>query len=120
MTPFTRVLASAVAATPGAVGGSFAASDGELVDASSTGDSHEWALLTAHYGVILANVEAWLSTKYFGGARYLLIANRGLDVAVHTVAEGYYEMIAVTPPSDTDVVIDNLATAAALLRTEML
>ncbi|HVV86573.1 MAG TPA: hypothetical protein VHE35_26125, partial [Kofleriaceae bacterium] len=70
MTTFARILGDAVAATPGAIAGAFAASDGELVDATDAPDRHEWALITAHYGVILANLEAWLATKYFGGVRW--------------------------------------------------
>ena len=38
MTPFGRILREAVEGTPGAVGGAFAASDGEMVDAFTTRD----------------------------------------------------------------------------------
>jgi hypothetical protein len=119
VTPFARILARAVADTPGAIGGAFAASDGELVDHFGSGDPHELALLTAHYGVILANVEALLGTKHFGGAQYFVIENRGLDVLVHTVDEGYYALLAVPPPAPINVALGALATAAAALRQEM-
>jgi len=119
VTPFARILARAVADTPGAIGGAFAASDGEMVDHIAHGDPHELALLTAHYGVILANVEALLGTKHFGGARYFVVENRGLDVLVHTVAEGYYALLAVPPPAPLHQALDALATAAAALRREM-
>jgi hypothetical protein len=119
VTPFARILTHAVAATPGAIGGAFAAADGELVDAIADGDAHEWALITAHYGVILANLEAWLATKYFGGPRHFVVANRELDVAVHTVDDGYYVLMAMTPPSTIDRALGNLAAAARDLRKEM-
>ena len=119
MTPFARILYRAVEDSPGALGGAFAASDGELVDACTTGDAHEWALLTAHYGVILANLEALLATKYFGGARYFVIANRDLHVAVHTVDDGYYAMIAVPPTAPIGRALANLVSAAHELRAEM-
>ena len=119
MTPFGRILTAAVDATPGAIGCAFAASDGELVDACSKGDAHEWALITAHYGVILANLEAWLATKYFGGAMYFVIANRDLEVAVHAVEDGYYTLLGAAPPTAFERVVATLAAAAHELRAEM-
>lgn len=119
MTPFARILERAVASTPGAVGGAFAASDGELVDASTTLDAHDWALLTAHYGVILANLEAMLATKHFGSAHHFVIVHRGLDVVVHTVAEGYYAVLALTPPTSLPHALASIAGAARELRREM-
>lgn len=119
MTPFARILAGAIAATPGAVGGAFAASDGELVDASTTMDEHDWALLTAHHGVILANLEALLATKHFGGARWFVIGHRDLDVAVHTVDDGYFALLATRPPTSLGRSLASLAGAADELRREM-
>lgn len=119
MTAFARILASAVAATPGAVGGAFAASDGELVDASTSMDAHDWAVLTAHYGVILASLESWLATHHFGGARHFVIHNRGLDVVVHPVADGYYALLATTPGSPLGRALSSLGEAARELRQEM-
>ena len=65
------------------------------------------------------SVEALLGTKHFGGARYFVVENRGLDVLVHTVAEGYYALLAVPPPAPLHQALDALATAAAALRREM-
>ena len=45
--------------------------------------------------------------------------HRGLDVLVHTVAEGYYALLAVPPPAPLHQALDALATAAAALRREM-
>ena len=119
MTAVARILAGAVAATPGAVGGAFAASDGELVDASTSMDAHDWAVLTAHYGVILANLEALLATHHFGGARHFVVHNRTLDVVVHTVADGYYALLAATPGSPLGRALTSVAGAARELRQEM-
>lgn len=119
MTPFARIVTDAVDATPGAIGGSFAAGDGELVDATATGDPHQWALITAHYGVILANLEAALGTKHFGSTEYFVVVNRALEVAVHTVDDGYFALVAMSRPSSLARALANLARAAALLRAEM-
>lgn len=119
MTAFARILGRAVEATPGALAATFAAGDGELVDAAATGHDHEWALLTAHHGVILANLEALLGTKHFGGAEHFVICHRGLEVVVQVVDDGYYALLALTPPAPLARAIANLATAAAELRREM-
>lgn len=120
MTVFARILERAVAVTPGAVGGAFAAGDGELVDATTSLDPHDWALLTAHYGVILANLEAMLATKHFGSAHHFTILHPQLDVLVHTVADGYYTMLAARPPTSLPRAQAAVATAARELRREML
>ena len=49
LTPFGEILKRAVQATPGAVGGAFADAEGEMIDAFTTRDPHDWALVTAHY-----------------------------------------------------------------------
>ncbi|MBP8809055.1 MAG: hypothetical protein KBG48_23850 [Kofleriaceae bacterium] len=119
MTPFARILERAVAATPGAIGGAFAAADGEMVDFVAKGDAHEWALLTAHYGVVLANLEALLNTQHYGGTRYFVVENSRLDVLVHTVEGGYYALLAVPPPAPLGRALGALEVAAAELRREM-
>ena len=58
VTPFAAILRRAVEATPHAIGGAFADSEGEMVDSYSTMDRHDWAVLTAHYGVVLAQLTA--------------------------------------------------------------
>jgi hypothetical protein len=120
MTPFMRILERAVAGTPGAIGGAFAAADGEMVDFVTRGDSTEWALLTAHYGVILANLEAVLNTQHFGGTAYFVVENRDLDVVVHTVSLGYYALLAMPSPAPLAMAVNALERAAAELRREML
>lgn len=119
MTPFARILARAVAHVPGAIGGAFAAADGEMVDCVAAGDSTELAILTAHYGVILSHLEAWLGTKHYGGAEYFVVEHRNLDVLVHTVDDGYYALLAVPPPAPLGRALGALATAARELRQEM-
>ena len=47
MTPFGAILKQTVQASPTAIGGAFAASDGEMVDSFATMDPHDWAVLTA-------------------------------------------------------------------------
>ena len=118
-TAFTSILRRAVDDTPNAVGGAFAASDGELVDAVATGDPTEWALLTAHYGVILSQLESAFDTLHFGGTEYFVAHNQRLSVLVHTVDDGYYALLAVTPPAPLAVALESLKTAVGKLREEM-
>lgn len=119
MTSFARILRAAVDRTPGAVGGAFAAADGEMVDYVTQGDPTEWAILTAHYGVVLANLEAALNTKHFGGARYLIVENSRIDVVVHTVHDGYFALMAMAKPACLATALGALGDAAARLREEM-
>jgi hypothetical protein len=117
--PFAAILRAAVDRTPGAVGGAFAAYDGEMVDFIAKKDPTDWAILTAHYGVLLANLEAALNTKHFGGAQYFVVENSQVDVVVHTVEGGYYALIAMERPSCLATALGALGEAAAALRKEM-
>jgi hypothetical protein len=119
VSPFAAILRAAVDRTPGAVGGAFAAYDGEMVDFIAKKDPTDWAILTAHYGVLLANHEAALNTKHFGGAQYFVVENSQVDVVVHTVEGGYYALIAMERPSCLATALGALGEAAAALRKEM-
>ena len=118
-TPFAAILRTAVERTPGAVGGAFAAYDGEMVDSFAKQDPTEWAILTAHFGVLLANLEAALNTKHFGGAEYFVVENSQLDVVVHTVEGGYFALMAMQRPGCLATALGNLEKAALALRKEM-
>jgi hypothetical protein len=119
MTPFAVILRDAVERTPGAVGGAFAAYDGEMVDAFARQDPTEWAILTAHFGVVLASLEAALNTKHFGGAEYFVVEASAVDVVVHTVEGGYFALMAMERPSCLATALGNLEIAAVALRKEM-
>jgi hypothetical protein len=123
VTPFGKILQRAVEATPSAVGGAFAASDGEMVDSfATTYDPHEWALLTAHYGVVLAQLHAAFGTWHFGFPEYFIAQHRSLDIVVHAVDGGYYALIALHEPAGTTPIataLTRLRTAAGELRREM-
>jgi hypothetical protein len=119
VTPFAKILQNAVERTPGALGGAFAASDGEMVDYVATIDPTDWALLTAHYGVVLASMEAALNTKHFGGAEYFVVENSAVDVVVHTVLDGYFALLALARPTCLATALTAVADAAAALRKEM-
>ena len=118
-TPFRAILRRAVDETPHAVGVAFAAGDGEMVDSVSNGDPHEWAVLTAHYGVVLAQLESAFGTWHFGGTEYFVAHNQRLSILVHTVEAGYFALLAVTPPAPLSVALDSLRIAAQHLREEM-
>ena len=119
MTTFNAIMRQAVDDTPDAIGGAFAAGDGEMVGAFANGDPTEWALLTAHYGVILGHLEAALGTWHFGSTEYFVIYNQRLNVLVHTVEGGYFALLAVQPSASLAVALDSLQTAAEALRREM-
>jgi len=118
-TTFAAILQRAIADTPTAIGGAFAAGDGEMVDSVATGDPTEWALLTAHYGVILGHLEAALGTLHFGSTEYFVVTNQKLSIVVHTVDAGYFALLAVSPRSSIEMALDSLRVAARKLREEM-
>jgi hypothetical protein len=117
--PFASILRNAVERTPRAVGGAFAAADGEMVDWFTRGDPVEWAILTAHYGVVLANIESALGALHYGGAEFMVVENARLDVLIYAVEDGYYALLAVEPPAPMTTALGALRQAAAELRREM-
>lgn len=117
--PFAVILQDAVERTPRAIGGSFAASDGEMVDFFSLTDPDEWALITAHYGVVLRHVQAALNTCHYGEANVVVIEHAELEILVHAVGEGYFALLAVTAPAPLALAMDALGEAAVALRKEM-
>jgi len=119
VTPFARILTRAVEDTPGALGGAFAAPDGEMVDYVTAGDPMDLAILTAHYGVILCSLEALLNTQHFGGAQHLVIENQRVAIVIHTVDAGYYALLAVPMPAPLGSAIAALRRAVVDLRREM-
>ncbi len=116
---FSNILQGAVERIPGAMGGAFAASDGEIVNSYAAGDPFEWAVLTAHFGVIAAHVQAALHTFHYGEAEVILLAHDKLDIVLHSVAEGYYVLVAAQHPAPLGLAMDTLASAAVALREEM-
>jgi hypothetical protein len=94
-TLFGDIMRRAVEATPGAVGGAFADPEGEMVDCFSTVDQHDWAVLTAHYGVVLAHLHNCFGTWHYGGPEYFIAQHAAMDVVVYSVAHGYYALLAV-------------------------
>jgi hypothetical protein len=119
VTPFSRILRRAVDHTPGAIGGAFAAADGEMVDAYTEGDSEQWAIVTAHYGVVLRLLESAFGTWHFGGTRFFIAQHEKLDVVVHTVSGGYFALLACRPPAPLSRALAALETAAQQLAVEM-
>ena len=117
--PFASILRAAVERTPRAVGGAFAAPDGEMVEWFTSGDPIEWAILTAHYGVVLANVESALGALHYGGAEFMVVENSRLDILIHAVHDGYYALLAIEQPAPLAAALGSLRRAVALLRKEM-
>lgn len=117
--PFYAILQRAVEAIPGAVGGAFAASDGEMVDYFARGDAYEWALLTAHFGVILSHARAALLSWHFGETNLLMLEHASLVVLLHTVQDGYYVAMALDQPRPLGQAMRTLARVADELAEEM-
>jgi hypothetical protein len=111
-TPLGEILRRAVEATPGAIGGAFADSEGEMVDGFAIYDPHEWAVLTAHYGVVLSQLDKAFGTWHFGGPEYFIAQHQLMAIVVHAVAHGYYALLAL----DDDQGTAPLATALTSLR----
>lgn len=122
MTTFGEIMRAAVESTPGAIGGAFADSEGEMVDGYTTIDRTAWAILTAHYGVILVQVVNAFGTWHFGGPEYFIAQHEKLDIIVHAVANGYYALLAVAEDHDSAPLgsaIASLRRAAAALEREI-
>ena len=119
MTPFASILQRAVQATPNAIGGAFADADGEMVDSFSTIDPHEWAVITAHYGVVLAQLSAAFGTWHFGGPEFFIARHDRIEVIVHAVDHGYYALLAFSQPPEIELALERVRTAANALREEM-
>jgi hypothetical protein len=126
VSPFGEIMKRAVEATPDAVGGAFADSTGEMVDSFSTNfEATDWAILTAHYGVILAHLHAAFGIWHFGGPEFFVAQHQKLNIVVHILDGGYYALLAVARPTDRereDVsrhALPALKTAALALHREM-
>lgn len=119
LTPFARILKQAVEASPNAIGGAFAASDGEMVDSYATIDPDEWAVLTAYYGIVLSHLNACFDTWHYGGPEYFIAQHATLDILVLAVDAGYYALIAVKKPANLGLTLERMRTACTALRKEM-
>jgi hypothetical protein len=99
-TGFGAILHRAVESTPGAVGGAFADRDGEMVDCYADGvTSLDLAILTAHYGVIMAHLDAALGVWHYGGPECFIAQHASLGIVVHAVTDGYYALLVVAEPT---------------------
>lgn len=118
-TPFGALLRRAVEATPGAVGGAFAAYDGELVDSYATWDADDWAVLTAHYGIVMSHLRAAFGTWHYGSPEYFIVQHAKLAVLVHEVDAGYYVLMAVVEPACLAMGLAAIREAARAVAREM-
>lgn len=119
MTPFRDILRRAVQATPGAIGGSFADSEGEMVDYFADYDPHDWAVLTAHYGVVLAQLHAAFGVFHFGAPEYFMVQHARLGIVVHAVDGGYFALMAVKDPARLAFAVTALSASVPELQREM-
>ena len=117
--PFAEILREAVERTPRALGGAFAAYDGELVGSFSDADPTDWAILTAHYGVLWNHVQRALLTFHYGEAQSCVLSHSSLDILVHSVAEGYYILLAIHHPAPLAAALVQLDSAVLKLQKEM-
>ena len=119
ISPFASILRKAVDSTPCAVGSAFAAADGETVEHYSKWDGGDWALLTAHYGIVLHHVQKLLNTTHYGDTQMLVVSHPKLEIMIRPVVEGYFAMIALEPPAPLAAAMSAIEGAATSLRQEM-
>jgi hypothetical protein len=120
VTPFAVILKKVVDSQPFAVGGAFAAYDGEMVDQFTKIDKTDFAVITAHYGVILSQLKSMFGMWHFGLPEYFVAQHEKLDVFVHAVDLGYYALLAYTqPPEDFTAALAQMQVACFLLKKEM-
>ncbi len=119
MTPFGAILKDTVQTAPNAFGGAFAASDGEMVDAYTTIDAFDFAVLVAHYGVVLSNLGGLFSIWHFGEPQFFIAQHTKVEVLVHAVEGGYFALLAFNRPADVTGALDLMRGACTKLREEM-
>jgi hypothetical protein len=118
-TPFVAILKDAVQATPFAIGGAFADSEGEMVDAFSTINSNEFAIITAHYGVVLSLLKSVFGMWHYGWPEYFVAEYTKLHVLVHVVEGGYFALVAFSSPPDINLALEHMKVACTRLKKEM-
>jgi predicted regulator of Ras-like GTPase activity (Roadblock/LC7/MglB family) len=119
VTPFAAILQRAVQATPNAIGGAFADADGEMVDSFAVIDTDQWAVLTAHYGIVMRHLHQAFGTMHFGGPEYFIVQHRELEIVVCAVEAGYYALMAIKEPANLGFALQHLHVAAVELKREM-
>jgi len=121
VTPFGAILKRAVEKTPSAVGGAFADSQGEMVDGfSTTYTAHDWAIMTATYGVVLAHLHAVFGVWHYGGPEFFIAEHVKLCVVVVAVDKHYFAMIAIADPTQVADALASMREAAGALKREMM
>jgi len=119
-TPFGAILRHAVESTPGAVGGAFADSQGEMVDCFAILDKTDWMILTAHYGVVMNHLSSCFGTWHYGGPEYFIAQHKTLDVVCCHVDNGYFALLAVEEPAaPLAMALASITKAANALKKEM-
>jgi len=120
VTVFGRIMKKAVEATPNAIGGAFADGEGEMVDSyAKTMSAHDWAVLTAHYGVVLGQLTSAFGTLHFGGPEFFIARHDRIEVIVHAVEGGYYALLAYSQPPEIEIALERVRGCANELREEM-
>jgi hypothetical protein len=117
-TPFGAIIQRVVEATPGAVGGAFADDTGEMVDAYAADDPHEWAVLTAHYGVVMQQLRSAFGTWHYGSPEFFIARHAKLDIVVHDVGDGYFALLALAD-APFALALERMSVAVRELRAEM-
>lgn len=118
-TPFGSILQRAVENTPGAIGGAFSASDGELVDSWTDLEEGDWAIVIATYGITISHVRSALHTFHFGDVKYIHVSHEKLEILAQIIADKYFVLIAVEPPVHLLTAERNLQQASDEILLEM-
>lgn len=119
-TPFGEILRETVGTIPGAIGGAFAAKDGETVDFwTALQDEDDWSLVTAHFGIVVDHVRRALHTFHFGDIEFIHLCYAKLELLIQMVEAQYYVLLALAPPFHLGAAKRSLHEAAVCLRKEM-
>ena len=113
-------MTTAVLSVPGAVGGAFAASDGETVDGFAGEQTpYEWALVTAHFGVIFSMIQRSTKKNFSSFAKSVVIRLSEYDIVLKSVEDGYYAIMALQGTGQIGSAIKALNIASIALKKEM-
>lgn len=126
-TPFAAILRGALARTPGAIGGTLAAEDGETVDfqlvlppdGQGAWERTDWELLTAHHGVLLGHIRSAMSTFHVGEPQLLIVSHGTIHVLLRSVGGGYFALMAVEGDRAVAHAAHHLSHAATRLAEEI-
>ncbi len=90
-----------------------------MVDFWTTWQNDDWALLTAHFGVVYQQIFNALRTFHFGDVQFLFLRLETVGVAIQAIDDGYFALLALKLPAQVQAAEINLRASARELLREM-